>query len=306
MIVILIEKIISLALIMAMGVLLVKLKILKPEDSKGLSTLSMYMIMPCMIINAFQVEYTPEVQNGLLLAFAAAAGIHVVLLILNVILKRVLHLDALEQVSVIYSNAGNLIIPLVTAILGKEWVIYTSAFIVVQLILLWSHGKSTLCEEKGFNVKKVFLNINMISIMIGIVLFFTKIQLPSVIQSTADSVGSMVGPVAMLVTGMLIGNMDLKKIFTYKRVWLVTFLRLIIVPLIIILLLKFTGIAQLVPNGGQVLLVVLLATTTPSASTITQFAQVFDKDAEYASSINVLTTLLCIVTIPLMVTLYQM
>ncbi|MBP3704949.1 MAG: AEC family transporter, partial [Clostridia bacterium] len=91
-----------------------------------------------------------------------------------------------------------------------------------------------------------------------------------------------------------------------KRVWLVAFLRLIMVPLIMIPLLKFTGVAQLVPNGGQVLLVVLLATMTPSASTITQFAQVFDKDAEYASSINVLTTLLCVVTIPLMVTLYQM
>ena len=73
-VIILIKKIISLALIMAMGYLLVKLKILKSEDSKGLSTLSMYMIMPCMIINAFQVDYTPEVQNGLLLAFAAAAA----------------------------------------------------------------------------------------------------------------------------------------------------------------------------------------------------------------------------------------
>ena len=302
----LINKIVSLALIMAMGFLLVKLKILKAEDSKGLSTLSMYLILPCTIINAFQVDYTPEVQNGLLLAFAASAIIHVLLILLNVILKRLLHLDALEQVSVMYSNAGNLIIPLITATLGKEWVIYTSGFIVVQLILIWSHGKSTLCEEKGFNPKKVFLNINMITIFVGIVLFFTKIRLPAILQDTTDTIGSMVGPVAMLVTGMLIGNMDLKKILSYRRVWLVAALRLLLVPLLMLAFLKYSGIAKWTPDGADVLLVTFLATTTPSASTLVQFSQVYGKDAGYASAINVITTLLCILTIPLMVMLYQL
>ena len=110
----------------------------------------------------------------------------------------------------------------------------------------------------------------------------------------------------MLVTGMLIGNMDIRKVFTYKRVWLVTFFRLIFVPLVMIALLKFSGAAQLVPNGEKILLITLLAATTPAASTITQLANVYGKDAEYATSINVVTTLLCIVTIPLMVTIYQL
>lgn len=306
MIGILIQKILSLALIMALGFLLVRCKVVKAESSKVLSTLSLNLIMPCMILTAFQVDYTPEVRDGLLLAFAAAIGIHVLLLILNILLKRFLHLDAVEQVSVMYSNAGNLIIPLITSILGKDWVIYTSAFIVVQQILLWSHGKFTLCEERGFNPKKVFLNVSMISIFIGLILFVTQIRLPALLQETADSVGGMIGPVSMLVTGMLIGGMDLKKILGYRRVWLVAALRLLLVPLLVIPLLKFTGIAQLVPDGGQVLLVTFLATTTPAASSITQFAQVYDRDAKYASAINVITTLLCIVTIPAMVYLYQL
>lgn len=306
MIPILVNKIISLALIMALGFVLVKCKLLESKDSKSLSRITMYMIMPCVSISAFQVEFTADVRNGLFLAAGAAVVIHIMLLLLNGVLKRVLHLNALEQVSVMYSNAGNLIIPLVSSILGPEWVIYTSGFSVVQMFLLWSHGKSIVCEEKGFDIKKVLLSINMISIFIGIILLVAGIRLPALIKDTMDSVGSMIGPASMMVTGMLIGGMDVRRIFTRKRVWLVTFLRLIVVPLLVIPFLKFTGIAQLVPNGTSVLLITLLATTTPSASTLVQFAQVFDKDPEYASSINVVTTLFCIVTIPVMVMLYQL
>ena len=306
MIGILINKIISLALIMALGFVMVKLRFLQSEDSKSLSKIMMYLIMPCVSISAFQVEFTPDVRNGLLLAVGAAVVIHVMLLVLNDILKKLLHLDPLEQVSVMYSNAGNLIIPLVTAILGPEWVIYTSGFCIVQMFLIWSHGKSIVCEEKSFDIKKVLLNINMLAIFTGIILLLLGIRLPALIKETMDSVGSMIGPAAMMVTGMLIGGMDVRKIFTYKRVWLVAALRLLLVPLLVIPLLKFTGIAQLVLNGVRVLMITLLATTTPSASTIVQFAQVFDRDAEYASAINVLTTLLCIGTIPVMVWLYQL
>ena len=70
------------------------------------------------------------------------------------LLGHALHLDAVEKSSMIYSNAGNLIIPIVTAVLGKEWVIYSSAFLSVQLFLLWSHAKSMLCGEKSFELKR--------------------------------------------------------------------------------------------------------------------------------------------------------
>ncbi len=104
--------------------------------------------MPCVIISSFQVEYQPEILNGLLLALAASALLHLVLIVVVGFLGKVLKLDGVEETSLIYSNAGNLIIPIVTAILGKEWVIYTSAFLSVQLFLLWSHAKMKLCGEK--------------------------------------------------------------------------------------------------------------------------------------------------------------
>ena len=306
MIAVLVNKIISLSLVMAMGWLLIKCKLLKSENSKVVTTISMYLIMPCMILSAFQVECTPEVQQGLLLAVIAAIIIHIIFIILNFPLRKLLKLDAVEQTSIIYSNAGNLIIPLVTAMLGKEWVIYTSAFIVVQLTLLWSHGKSVLCGDKGFSFKKIFFNVNMIAIIVGVIMFFSGLRLPYLISDTVDTVGGMIGPVSMLIMGMVIGGLKLKELLAYKRVWLTSVLRLIIVPVIILPLLKFSGLANIAANGTSVLLVTLLAVAAPSATSITQMSQLYGKDDKYACAINVITTIFCIGTFPLMVYLYQL
>ena len=148
---ILAKKILSLFLVMALGIVLVRCGIVRSRDSKVLSMISLYLVMPCVIISSFQVKYQPEILNGLLLALATAVLLHLVLIVVVGFLGKVLKLDGVEEISLIYSNAGNLIIPIVTAILGKEWVIYTSAFLSVQLFLLWSHAKMKQCAglEKG-------------------------------------------------------------------------------------------------------------------------------------------------------------
>lgn len=272
---ILAKKILSLFLVMALGIVLVRCGIVRSQDSKVLSMISLYLVMPCVIISSFQVEYQPEILNGLLLALATSALLHLVLIV-------------------------------VVGFLGKEWVIYTSAFLSVQLFLLWSHAKMKLCGEKGIDLKKILTNINMIAIFAGVLLFLLRIQLPAPVQDAVDSISSMVGPMGMLILGMLIAEMDLKKLLSYHRLWWITLLRLVGIPLIGIVLLKYSSLAALVPEGRTILLVTLLAICTPSASTLTQMAQVYGKDADYASAINVVTTLLCIVTMPLMVALYQM
>ncbi len=303
---ILLKKIVSLFLILIMGVVIVRLKLLKPEQSKGLSVVNLYLVMPCMILSAFQVDATAEVMSGLLLALIAAVIIHIGLIILSIPAGRLLKLDPVESTSLIYSNAAALIVPLITAMLGKEWIIYTSAFVSVQLILLWTHAKSTICGETGMDIRKIVTNINMIAIAIGIVMFATGIRFPGPVQDAVDSVSDMMGPLGMLITGMLIGSMDLKKLLSYKRLLMIVPLRLIAVPLIVLTFFKVSGLAGLAENGETILLISLLATMTPSANTVTMMAQVYGGDAEYASAINVATTIFCIITMPVMVMLYQM
>ena len=304
--ILLMQQIVQLFLMIFMGYLIVKTGLVRDDDSKVLSKIILYLIVPCVIINAFQVDYTTDTVKGLLIAFAASVLTQVVLLIVISAAGKLLHLNEVEVASVYYSNSGNLIVTIVTFILGQEWVLYGCVFMSVQLVFLWTHCKKIISREASYDWKKILLNINMISIFIGVVLFFTKIFLPEIIGNTLASVGTMIGPASMIVTGMLFAGMNLKQIFANKRVYFITFLRLIAVPLIALVLIKLSNLASFSADGNKIILIVFLAIITPSASTVTQMCQVYGNDSKYASAINVMTTLLSIITMPVMVMLFQM
>lgn len=302
----LMEQIIQLFLMIFMGFVIVKAGFLKAEDSRVLSVIVLYLIAPCMIVNAFQVDYTKDTVQGLLITLAASVLTQAALLIITSVFGKLLHLNEVEVASVYYSNSGNLIVPIVTFILGKEWVLYVCVFMSVQLVFLWTHCKKIISREASYDWKKIVLNINMISIAIGVVLFFTGIHLPTDINNTLSAVGNMIGPVSMIVTGMLFAGMNLKQIFMNKRVYFMAFLRLIIVPVMALILIKCSQLATFSASGKNLMLIVLLAIIGPSASTVTQMCQVYGNDSQYASAINVVTTLFAIITMPAMVMLFQM
>ena len=301
----LMQQITELFLMIIMGYVIVKARLLKGEDSKVISKIVLYLIIPCVIINAFQVDYTSEKVQGLLLAFAASVMLQVLLLIIVWGAGRLMGLNEVEKASVYYSNAGNLIMPIVTFVLGQEWVLYGCVFMSVQIVFVWSHGKWVLSRQSKIDWKKILLNINMVAVFAGVFLFFTKIRLPQILNQTFGSVGSMIGPASMMVTGMLIAEMNLRNIFENVKVYFISFLRLVVIPVISLAILKISGLVNIHPDGKKLLLIVFLAVITPSASTITQMCQVYGNDSKYASAINVMTTLLSIITMPLMVLLYQ-
>ena len=302
----LMEEIIKLFVIMFMGYAVVKAGLMKSSESKSVSVILVYLVIPCVIIKAFQVDYTPDVQKGLFLAIAAAVAIHILFLLITIPLKKIFQMDVIEQATSIYSNAGILVIPLVQELLGQDYVIYSSAYIAVQLILLWTQGKNMLCEEEKLEWKKIFLNVNIISIIAGIVLFLFRIKFPAGVQDVLGMMNNMIGPLGMLLAGMAIAEVPLKSIFTKKRNYLSVAFRLLLYPVLGLFLMKAIQIVVNLENSSQILLTVYLACVTPACASVTSMAQLYDKDAAYASSLYVLTTLLSIVTMPVMVYLYEM
>ena len=291
---------------MFMGYAVVKAGLMKSSESKSVSVILVYLVIPCVIIKAFQVDYTPDVQKGLFLAIAAAVAVHILFLLITIPLKKIFQMDVIEQATSIYSNAGILVIPLVQELLGQDYVIYSSAYIAVQLILLWTQGKNMLCEEEKLEWKKIFLNVNIISIIAGIVLFLFRIKLPAGVQDVLGMMNNMIGPLGMLLAGMAIAEVPLKSIFTKKRNYLSVALRLLLYPVLGLFLMKAIQIVVNLENSSQILLTVYLACVTPACASVTSMAQLYDKDAAYASSLYVLTTVVSIVTMPVMVYLYEM
>ena len=234
----LMEEIAKLFAIMLMGYAVVKAGLMKSSESKSISVVMVYLVIPCVIIDAFQVDYTSDVKKG--------------------------------------------------------------------LVLIWTHCKNMICEEDRLEWKKVFLNVNIISIIVGVILFICRIQLPSGVQDVMDMMNNMIGPIGMLLAGMVIADVPLKTVFTKKRNYVSTVLRLIVYPIFILILMKMINTFAGLNDSKQIILTVYIASITPACATVTSMAQLYDKDAAYASSLYVLTTLLSIVTMPVMVGMYEM
>lgn len=298
----LIYKITQLLIIMLLGYILVKSGIVKTKDSLILSKLSLYLFMPAVIINAFNIDITPETVRNLMLAFLSAFLIHIVLLIIDALLKRLFKSTSAERASIMYSNVGNLLVPIVTCVLGEEWIIYSCAYLIVQIIFLFTHGVRLFSTAEKISIRKIVFNVNIITVFVCGVLLLTGIRLPPFVADITSSVGSMLAPSGMIIAGMVAAQIDFRKALGNKKIYFVVLLRLVICPLIVLVLVK--GFLSVFDNCKEILLICYLASMTPAASTVMQFAQIYKQDEELSVMYNVATTLLCIVSMPVLVALF--
>lgn len=302
---VLLEQMVALFLMMGLGFLLVKIRLLKSDDSHALSVITITVIGPAVILRAFQIDFTDQVRDGFLLALGAALLIHGLLFGISWLYGRLTPLRPVEKASIIYSNAGNLIVPLVMSVLGDEWVIYASAFMCVQLFFIWSHGRILISGEKGVSIRKILLNANLIAVLLGLAMLLLGWRLPPLLNNVCGQLAGTMGPVCMLMLGMMLADVNWKEILGSGRTWLIVGLKMVVSPLIILLALKVSHLSGLVADGRTILYISFMAVMTPAATTVTQLAQMYRRDASYASAINVLTTLVCVVTMPLLTWLYQ-
>lgn len=302
----LLYKIMQLFVVMILGFIIVKAKVVKSSDSLVLSKISLYLLMPANIIAAFNVKITDEIVDGILLSFVAAVVIHIVLLIIDFLYKKIFHGTSVERASIIYSNAANLIIPIVAFILGDEWVIYSCTYVSVQLLLIWTQGVQLFSKGEKFNIKKIIFNTNLIAIAVGATFMISGIRLPKFAGDLSSSLGTMIGNVGMLIAGMTAADMDFKTMLKNKRLYLVLVMRNIICPMVMLLLIKLVLPVIHIADAESILLVTFLATMTPSASMIMQLAQVYNTEVKYSVAINIITTVVCVATMPVFVYLYSM
>lgn len=300
------QQIATLFILILLGWIIVKAGILRSEDSRVLSMILLYIITPCVIISSFQLQRTPETTRMMLFSLGCAVVLNALNLLLGRLFSSLLRLDVVETASVMYPNATNLTIPLVSAVFGQEWIMYVTIFSMLMTSLSWIHCRVLISGERNVPIRQVVCNINIISIILGLLLFIFQISLPEIVQDAFTMAGSTVGPVAMLIVGMLMADIDIASLRKYRRIWKPVTLRLVVLPLILVTLCKYSGAAALVPHGETLMLISLFSAIAPSANVVTQFSQMYGRDARYAGLINAVTMLLCIVTMPLLVAYFQM
>ena len=320
----LVSKILSLLVLVGAGVVLVKTKLLKKEDSVALSKISVFLLSPCVIVSSFSMKVDGKAGQSLLLCFFYAILANFLFLFLGTLLRKPLHLSPVEEMSMEYTNCGNFVLPIVASVLGEEYLLYVSAYITVYNLLVWTHGihlfqgkeeqhkeeqyKEKQSEEEqssGGQKQKAFLRIlfnpNILAILFGVFLFFTKVSLPAPISLAISDLGKMIGPISMLITGIILGSMSFKKIVSYRRIYMVTAFRLLFFPSIYLLLISVLSRIDGFLDNPVLFLVTFLSAMAPAAANVSQFAILYGKEEEYASCINIFTTLCTIISMPILV-----
>lgn len=311
----LVSKILSLLVLVGAGVVLVKTKLLNKEDSVALSKISVFLLSPCVIVSSFSMKVDGKAGQSLLLCFFYAILANFLFLFLGTLLRKPLHLSPVEEMSLEYTNCGNFVLPIVASVLGEEYLLYVSAYITVYNLLVWTHGihlfqgkaeqtKEERSKENAF--LKILFNPNILAILFGVFLFFTKISLPAPISLAISDLGKMIGPISMLITGIILGSMSFKKILSYRRIYMVTAFRLLFFPFIYLLLISVLSRIDGFLDNHVLFLVTFLSAMAPAAANVSQFAILYGKEEEYASCINIFTTLCTIISVPILVYLSGM
>ncbi|MGN1393877.1 MAG: AEC family transporter [Succinivibrionaceae bacterium] len=299
------EQIGVLFIIIMMSIVCCKLKVFDEELAKKIAKLIIYLVCPCLIIISYQSSFNSDTSTGLLISAIAAIFCHLAFIVLSKVFNAFKYTD-IEKANIIYSNSGNLTIPLVAAVFGTEMVMYASAYMAVQTFFIWTHGLTLVSGKKNFNLSVFCKNINIWAIAIGLICYFLSIPLPSYLLQAMQKVGNMIGALSMINIGIIIGMSNLLTIWTLRALG-VACVRLILFPIIITFI--YFGVSycfKFSENNIHILGISLVSVAAPCAVSITQFAVLCEKDYKNSVAINIISTICCIITIPIIIHIYEL
>ncbi len=299
LVVTLIMQTLTMFLLAAVGYCLFRAGKITPEGNKVLGNLLIHIALPCVIINSFIVERTVERMLGLLVSALGAA----VILFISVLCARFFFKkDPIAHFGAAFSNPGFFGIPLILSSIGNDGVFYIAAFVAFLNLLQWTYGVAVMTGKKGgLTVKSVIKAPFMVAIVVGLLLFLTGIQLPNVIIKTLGYIKELNTPLAMFTVGVYLAQTDIKKMFFRKSLYAVSAVRLLVVPAIVLLLM------WLVPQAWyDMKLALLIAAACPVGSNVAVYAQLHGKGYPYAVETVIVSTLLSIVTIPVLTSVAQL
>ena len=279
-----------------------KTKLFTEEASKRTIDLLLYIVTPCMIINAFlEMDATPRIIQRFFYSLALMFLTHFIAILMNLLFFHGKdEQNPVFKYASIYGNVGFMGLPLAQAVIGAEGVLYCTSGLIAFNVITFIHGfKMMGGSQYHLNVKSLLTNPGILSVVIGLPLFLLKIKLPTVIAEPISLVAGLNAPVAMIIFGTYLSHTNLLTMFLEKRIYLVAFLKLIVLPLICIFGYRFIGVK------GSLLVACTITACVPSGNNTFMFASKFHKDAGKASQIVALVSVFSIITMPVMIALAQ-
>lgn len=301
--------------LIVIGFFMAKKKMICKKGIDDMTTLLLYVVTPCVLIKSYRKPFAASEAKQLVTAALFTLIVHIIAIALStaVFCKKDKKLHYRVNIfSAVYSNCGFMAIPLMSAAMGDTGVFYGSMYFAVFTVIYWIHGVyvCTGGDKKEISLKKCFLNPGFIGTFASMLLFvsgfwFGKYPTPvsavlETFSSVIDNMAALNTPLAMIVFGYYIANVDFAKALKKWEIYVVSLLRLFVIPIIAI------GVAFFMKMDQTVAKAVIIPAACPTATIATLFAAKFHLDAEHSTEIVSFTTLLSIVSIPVVVLLAEM
>lgn len=285
-------------ILIGVGFLVRKVRMMDDTGLQQMNTLLLVIVNPCLIIQSFQNSFDRGLIHGIVVALLAALVTHGVGAVLaRLVFRRLPQAQSrILQFSTIFSNCAFMGVPLLNALLGSEGVLYGSVYIAVYNALSWTYGVILLTgNHREMNIRKALINPGTVAIFIALPLFLLQIRLPVVPLTIIDYLAALNAPLAMIIIGAQMAVIPFFSLFRHKAVYISAFLRLLLIPGVMLFLLSFFRLDR------TVLLACLIPAMAPTGIVSTLFAIRYKQDAALATRSVALSTLFSIVTMPLMI-----
>ena len=292
------------------GYIVTKLGIINSQHTAGMSSLITCVTYPCLVITAMQMEFSMQVLNNCKYVVLIFLGAVICALIVSKIVSKIVKLPperaGIFAFMLVFGNTGFIGLPVLNGLLGSEAVFYGALcdssydiFMFTIGITLIRNGASDDDMSLGQTLKGL-INPCLIGVLIGLTLYICGITLPEVIAVPVERIGNVTSPLAMMVVGSHLAHVRIRDLFTSGHAYLVCLMKLIVFPLIALLIVKLT-----IGTGTLLASVIVLQAAMPVAMLSVIFSERYKGDVSFASTGVMMTTLMCLITIPLHAILLQ-
>ncbi|WP_005033638.1 AEC family transporter [Holophaga foetida] len=295
-------QVLTLFILMGVGLAARRLGQFTPEVSRGMSAFLMNFCMPMMVLSSFLRPFNMGMlaTAGRMLGYALA--IHLLLVMLAWIIFRkapAAKRPGLQFITV-FSNSGFMGLPLLAMLFPIGGVFFGAVYSIAFTVFMFTAGVAFFSPGNSRpSPRQLFLNPVILSTLAGIACFLASVKLPTPIMNTLGIIGGMTSPLSMLIIGAMLGDMKLRDILGSPVEYLLCAVRLLVAPLLTLLLCRMLHVDPVLEK----ILVILQA--LPAATIVAAFAEKYGSDRAFVSRCTFLSTLLSILTIPLVVKILE-
>ncbi|MBE6780459.1 MAG: hypothetical protein E7545_05715 [Ruminococcaceae bacterium] len=289
------------------GYILSKLKVVQENSEAVLSRLENYVFIPALVLGTFINNFTAEKLSTSWKLILGCFVLEAIVIGVSIAAVKLISKDKYIQNIYLYglcfsnfSFMGNAVVSTLFPDVFLEYIVFT--LVLWTLIYIWGAPSLLIggSETKGIKDRlKSFLNPMFVCMVIGMLIGIFKIPMPDFVDTAISATSGCMSPVAMLLTGMTIAKIDIKKVLKVKSIYVVSFLRLIVYPLL------FIGFLMLVPMNKTFAICAVASLAMPLGLNTIVIPAAYGKDTTTASGMALISHILAIITIPVIFLIFD-